>query len=101
MYDYEVPEYYKYITWYDLNKPLDIYNFVQEMINDGVDLNNYPDIKAYYDVIYNNAFSNKPNIISVEYAVKRIKRLLVNYGFAHSTAKLKNKLYYYWFERGE
>ena len=95
-----VPEYFEYLNWYDLYSPLGVYGFIQEMINDGIDLNDYPDIKVYYDIVYTNAFRDNPNIISVDYVIKKIRNCLIRYGFAHTSARLENKkLYYYWFDK--
>lgn len=98
---YKVPEYFQYLTWYDLDTPLGLYSFIQEMINDNINLEDYPDIKIYYEIIYNNAFSDNPNIITVNYIIKKLKNTLIRYGFAHTSSRLDNKLYYYWFERGD
>lgn len=95
----KIPDYYAFLTWYDLDTPYGVYNFVQEMILDGIDLNKYPDVNVYYNVLCENVFKNEPNIITVDYVVKQLKKLLVNYGFAHTTSKVHYKWYYYWNSR--
>lgn len=95
----KVPEYYKYIKWYDLDTPLDLYGFIQEMINDGINLETYPEIKVYYEILYNNALRDKPNMITVDYVIDKLKKALIRYGFAHTTSLLDKQLYYYWYEK--
>lgn len=95
-----VPQYYEFLNWYDLDSPIGLYGFIQEMQDNGIDLDDYPDIKVYYDIIYNNAFRDTPNIIAVEYVAYKLKRALIRYGFAHTTKKVEYRLYYFWFESG-
>lgn len=95
-----IPDYYAYLTWYDLDTPFGIYNFIQEMILDGIDLEKYPDLNIYYEILYANIFKDDPNIVTVDYVVKKMKSYLIRYGFAHTTKKVDYKLYYYWFEKG-
>lgn len=94
-----IPEYYKFLTWYDLDTPLGVYGFIQEMIENGIKLEDYIEIKVYYDLLYDNAFRDSPNMKSVDYIIKKLKLSLIRYGFAHTTSKVKNKLYYYWYEK--
>lgn len=96
----KVPEYFEYLNWYDLYTPLGVYGFIQEMIQDEIDLNNYPDIKIYYDILFENAFRDDPNIISVDYIVKKLRQCFIRYGFAHTSKKIEGKrFYYYWFDK--
>lgn len=99
--DGQVPEYYQYLTWYDLDTPLGLYHFIEEMKSDGVDLNDYLEIKVYYDILFKNALKDDPNMVTTDYVVWKLKRALIRYGFAHTTKKLKNKIYYYWNEKGD
>lgn len=94
-----VPEYFEFLNWYDLDSPLGLYGFIQEMISNGIDLEEYPDIKVYYDIIYNNAFRDEPNMISVEYVSMKLKRALIRYGFAHTSKKVEYKYHYYWYDK--
>ena len=98
---YKIPDYFQYLTWYDLDTPLGIYGFIQEMISDNIDLEMYPEIKVYYQIMYDNAFRDNPNMITVDYIIKKLKNCLIRYGFAHTSTRVKNKLYYYWFMKGE
>lgn len=93
----KIPDYYAFLTWYDLDTPYGIYNFVQEMIMDKIDLNKYPDINIYYKILCENIEYDEPNIITVDYVVKQMKKLLIQYGFAHTTSKVHHKWYYYWY----
>lgn len=95
-----IPDYYAFLTWYDLDTPYGLYGFIQEMLMDGINLEMYPDVNVYYDILYNNALRDVPNMVTVDYIVKKLKNLLIKYGFAHTTSKMHNKLYYYWFEKG-
>lgn len=95
-----VPDYYQFINWYDLDTPVGIYDFIQEMLMDGIDLNDYPEIEIYYDILCDNAMRDEPNIMTTEYIVKKLKNALKRYGFAHTRKQVKYKLYYYWNERG-
>lgn len=97
----QVPEYYQYLMWYNLDTPLGLYDFIEEMKQDNVDLNDYPEIKVYYEVLFNNAFKDEPNMITVNYVVWKLKNALIRYGFAHTTRKVENKIYYYWNEKGD
>ena len=97
----KIPDYYAFLTWYDLDTPYGIYNFIQEMLLDGIDLNKYLDLSVYYEILCDNIFRNEPNMTTVDYVVKKIKPLLIRYGFAHTTAKVRYKYYYYWYERKE
>lgn len=94
----KIPQYYEYLNWYDLDSPMGLYGFIQEMKDNGIDLEDYPDIKIYYDIIYDNAFRDEPNMISVDYVVGKLKRTLIRYGFAHTNRRVEYKLYYYWFD---
>lgn len=94
-----VPDYYQYLTWYDLDTIEGIYWFIQEMINDGIDLKGYPEIDVYYDILNKNIFRDEPNMMTVDYVILHLKRALIKYGFAHTTRKVKYKLYYYWYGR--
>lgn len=96
-----IPDYYAFLTWYDLNTPYGLYWFVQEMIMDGIDLQKYPDVNVYYEILCKNALNDEPNMITVDYVVPKLKRLLIKYGFAHTTSKVHYSLYYYWFEKGD
>lgn len=96
----KIPDYYEFLTMHDLNTPLGLYDFIQDMIMDNVNLDDYIEIKVYYEVLYNNAFRDDPNMISVDYVVKKLKNALIRYGFAHTVEKLKPYgLYYYWNSR--
>lgn len=97
----KVPEYYLYLKWYDLYNPVGLYDFVQEMISNGIDLNLYEEIKTYYNIMCDNAFREEPNMTTVEYVVKKLRNALIRYGFAHTTRKLNGRLYYYWYERND
>lgn len=99
--DYQIPEYYQYLKWYNLDTPLDLYYFIEEMKLDGIDLDKYLEIKVYYDVLFKNALKDEPNMTTINYVVWKLKNALIRYGFAHTTRKLKGKLYYYWNEKGE
>lgn len=92
-----VPEYYKYFNWYDLRNAMGIYNFIQEMIDSGIDINDYPDIKVYYDILYSSAFKEEPNMITVDYVVKKMRNALIRYNLAHTTSLIKGELYYFWY----
>lgn len=96
--NYKIPEYFQYLNWYDLDTPTGIYSFIREMQDNGINIEDYPEIKVYYDVLYNNAFKDEPNIISVDYVVKKLKNALKRYGFAHTTTRFPNELYYFWYE---
>lgn len=96
-----VPDYFQYLNWYDLDTPTGLYWFMQELINDDIDLNEYPEIKTYYEILLKNVFLEEPNMISVEYVMRKLKNALVAYGFAHTTKKVEYKLYYYWFMKGD
>lgn len=95
-----VPDYYQFLNWHDLSNPIGIYEFIQEMLDDGIDLADYPEIEVYYNILCDNAERDEPNMITTEYVVKRLSNALERYGFAHTRRQLKNKLYYYWNERG-
>lgn len=97
----KVPEYYQYLNWYDLDSPLGLYGFIQEMLNDNLDLNKFPEIKVYYDIMCDNAFRDEPNMITVDYITKKLKNVLIRYNMAHTTSRVDYKLYYYWYEREE
>ena len=97
----EVPDYFQYLNWYDLDTPTGLYWFMQELINDDIDLDEYPEIKTYYEILLKNVFLEEPNMISVEYVMRKLKKALVAYGFAHTTKKVEYKLYYYWFMKGD
>lgn len=99
--DNQVPEYYKYLKWYDLDTPLGLYDFVEEMKQDGIKLEDYLEIKVYYDILLKNAFRDEPNMTTTNYVVWKLKRALIRYGFAHTTRKVENRIYYYWNEKGE
>lgn len=103
--DYKIPDFYKYLTWYELKSPLDIYNFVQEMKNDNVDLNNYPDIQTYYNILIEHAFKEEADMVIVDYVVKKLRGLFITYGLAHGTYLMNlytgKQLYFYWNERKE
>lgn len=98
-YKKKIPEWFSYLTWYDLDTPIGLYNFIDEMKRDGIDLNKFPEITVYYDILYKNAFRDDPNIITVDYVVKKLKQCLIRYGFAHSSARIDNKFYYYWYDK--
>lgn len=98
--DYTVPDYYGYLNWHDLYSPVGIYNFMQEFIAEN-DINEYPDIKTYYNMLCDIAFRDDPDMIVVDYVINKLRNRLIQYGFAHSTytmkVNLKNKnLYFYW-----
>lgn len=95
----KVPQYYEYLNWYDLDSPLGVHGFIQEMIDNGIDLDDFPDIKIYYDIMYNNAFRDEPNIVTVDYIVNKLRRALIRYGLAHTTKKVEYRLYYFWYDR--
>ena len=97
----KIPDYYAFLTWYDLDTPYGIYNFVQEMIMNGIDLKKYPDVNVYYKILCDNIFRDEPNIITVDYIVKKMKNVLIRYGFAHTTSKVHYKWYYYWYDSGK
>ena len=104
--DYDIPEFYKYLTWYELNTPMDIYNFMQEMKDDGVNISDYPDIETYYNILIEHALKkDDADMIVVEYVIHKLRNALIRYGFAHSTYLMKRKtnknLYFYWHERKE
>lgn len=97
----EVPEFYKYIHWYDLDNMVELYAFMQEFLSDiTVDINDYPDIKTYYKMLCDNALKEDCDLITTEYVAKKLKNTLINYGFAHTTKYmamvLKKSLFYYW-----
>ena len=94
--DGQVPEYYQYLTWYDLDTPLGLYEFIEEMKLDNVDLDKYIEIKVYYEILLKNAFKDEPNMVTTDYVVWKLKNALIRYGFAHTTRKVKNRIYYYW-----
>lgn len=100
MYDYKIPDYYKYLTWYELKTPLEVYNFIQEMINDGVKLEDYPDINTYYKMLLESAFKENADMVVVDYVVNKLRCALVNYGFANTTFTMDvnthKRLYFYW-----
>lgn len=95
-----VPDYYQFITWYDLDTPVGVYEFIQEMLMDGINLSDFPDIEVYYNILCDNATRDEPNIMTTEYVVKKLKNALKRYGFAHTRKQVKHRLYYYWNERG-
>ena len=99
-YDFIVPDFLDYMTFYKLDNPVDIYNFIQEMENDGTSVSKYPDIKIFYDILINNANSEEPNMITVNYVVNKIRILLCRYRLAHESRIMADltgqKLYYYW-----
>ena len=100
----QLPDYYEFLTWYDLSSVLGLYGFVQEMLADGLDLEDYPDIKIYYDILCNNALKDDADIITVEYVVRHAKNKLIRYGLAHSTrdmAMTNKNLFFYWNKRKE
>lgn len=103
--DFIVPDFLDYMTFYSLDNALDIYNFIDEMQNDGVIIDNYPDMKIYYDILVNNALSEEPNMITVDYCVKKLRNLLKNYKLAHESRIMQDltgkELYYYWNDRRE
>ena len=49
----KVPQYFEYFNWYDLDNPLGIHDFIQEMKDNGVSIEDFPDIHIYYDIMYN------------------------------------------------
>lgn len=95
----KVPQYFEYFNWYDLDNPLGIHDFIQEMKDNGVSIEDFPDIHIYYDIMYNNAFRDEPNMITVDYIVPKIKRALIRYGLAHTCKKVEYKLYYFWYDK--
>lgn len=98
--EYDIPDYYRYINWYDLYSPVGIYNFMQEFISEN-NIEDYPDINAYYKILCENAFKDEPDMVVVDFIIPKFRYCLINYGFAHTTftmqCNLKNKnLYFYW-----
>jgi hypothetical protein len=101
--DFIVPDFLDYMTFYTLDNAVDIHNFIQDMENDGTSISKYPDIKIYYDILLNNAFAEEPNMITVNYVVKKIRILLLKYKLAHTSKIMQDltgqTLYYYWNDR--
>lgn len=97
--DYEIPDFYEYLNWYDLNTPVGIYNFMQEFLEDN-NIEDYPDIKVYYEMLCESAFKEQPDMVVVDYVLNKLKNRLIKYGFAHTTrflaVDLKKKAYFYW-----
>lgn len=98
--DYEIPDFYEYLNWYDLDTPVGIYNFMQEFLEDN-NIEDYPDIKVYYEMLCDSAFKEQPDMVVVDYVLNKLKNRLIKYGFAHTTRlvtrDLKNtNIYFYW-----
>lgn len=93
-----IPEYYKYLSWYDLYSPLGLYGFIQEMTNNNISLDKFPEVKVYYEILCDNAFRDDPDMITVDYTVKKLRLALVRYGLAHTTSRVDYKLFYLWYE---
>ena len=91
-----IPYFYSYVNWHNLNTPLGIHYFIQEMKDNNVDIKNYPDLDVYYKVLCGNAFKEEPNMITVDYTVNKIKNALIRYGLAHRSAKMEKGYYYFW-----
>ena len=94
-------DYRKYINIYDLSTPLGLYSFIEEMKSDNVNLDDYPEIKIYYDILCNKALKEDVDMITVDYVIKKLKNALIRYGLAHNNydiCKLYNNkdAYYYW-----
>jgi hypothetical protein len=94
----------EYLTWHDLTKPYGIYGFINEMQCMGVSIDDFPEIKIYYEMLIKKAnktdmFDDEYFMYTVDYLVNKIRCALVRYKIAHTLKEVKKGYYYFWYDK--